>query len=559
MFDVIATGQRSTYFRVVHLYRTNKLMKNFLALLTALCLAKAGNSQLQYNWHIAVGDTSWTNYQNNLRDLEIGDSNFVYMAGLADGTPDIDGGTGVVTVPSQGFQTGYIVVNDPAGNYTRSWTIETNGHSEIRNICIAGNNDVIAVGYCSDTTDFDPGPAVYDAPAAGTFIARYSKYGQLIWAHVIPTTVYNYLNWEAVDEENGKICVGGSISVAANDSLDIDPGPGLHYQYHTAHFGNGLLMTLDSNGNYLVDVIPAGSYVSAVRLSPSGEMIATGGVNDTIDFDPGPLTQIYIPQCYPWPFGDFCVMRYSSAGTYLWHYASGSFSSESGGFDLRLDAAGNIYVLASGAFDVDPGPAAQFVYTSVVTKYLSNGQYSWHTPAIAFDLDGNGFVYTYDPNAGLSCFNSAGISYWNMPYGPMDAYTLRNSPDGNIYLGGSHAGGVDYDPGTGVVIDPSWSGASSWFAISLHHIYSGMDEQDSRAVANVYPNPASDVLNISAPGYEDDEFIIVNSLGQIVQQGALEDVEAQINISAFPNGNYFIRFRNSPIVPIQFVVNHSSQ
>lgn len=55
---------------------------------------------------------------------------------------------------------------------------------------------------------------------------------------------------------------------------------------------------------------------------------------------------------------------------------------------------------------------------------------------------------------------------------------------------------------------------------------------------NIYPNPAANILNIDAEGY--DSYQITNLLGQIVLTDAMNN-HAQINISQLKNGVYFVR------------------
>ena len=59
---------------------------------------------------------------------------------------------------------------------------------------------------------------------------------------------------------------------------------------------------------------------------------------------------------------------------------------------------------------------------------------------------------------------------------------------------------------------------------------------------NVYPNPATNVINVSAQGFE--QYQLVNMLGQTVISNNLVNGNAQINVSELSNGVYFVRLIN---------------
>ena len=511
----------------------------------------SGYAQLTYNWHHTTGDTAATSYYNNVRDVEPGDSDYVYVAAVASGNPDIDPGAAVVTISPQGSQIGYVAVYNPAGTYVRSWSIECDNMSEIRSVAIAGNGDVIAVGWYYGATDFDPGPGVVLYTGQGSFIARYTKLGQLVW-------VKNYTNiqagnsiwFEAVDETAGKICVGGSLHITQQDSFDIDPGIGTDYIQAIAHrWDMGVIMTLDQNGSYLVSVTSAGSYVYAVELSPFGDMVCTGGVTDTLDFDPGPGISVYIPLCGPSPFGDFMVARYTSAGTLIWYHAAGNAGAEAGGYMILLDAADNIYVAGAcgGAIDLLPGPGTLYnnLSGSFVAKYSAAGQLSWsHNGAGAMDLDSLDNFYLHNYFSGITCYSPGGQVYWNMSFA-VDVNYLKTSPDGSLYLSARNWSPVDVDPGAGVVNTPSTFSGSTYVVISLQHTLAGADEYVNNTGFGLYPNPANDFIVVSSTDDAVELFLIYNSLGQEVLRTKITSPQTRVDVSALQPGVYYLRKENS--------------
>ena len=67
----------------------------------------------------------------------------------------------------------------------------------------------------------------------------------------------------------------------------------------------------------------------------------------------------------------------------------------------------------------------------------------------------------------------------------------------------------------------------------------GVEEHTLAEGFKVYPNPTSDVLTLDIVGKA--TYIISNVMGQILMSGSINGENQQINVSALPNGLYFIR------------------
>ena len=80
-------------------------------------------------------------------------------------------------------------------------------------------------------------------------------------------------------------------------------------------------------------------------------------------------------------------------------------------------------------------------------------------------------------------------------------------------------------------------------------------EDESLVTLNVYPNPASDVLNISAQNTI-NTVEIFNVLGQKVITMQVENTSAEINVSNLNAGIYLIKYEiNNSISTKKFVKN----
>ena len=72
---------------------------------------------------------------------------------------------------------------------------------------------------------------------------------------------------------------------------------------------------------------------------------------------------------------------------------------------------------------------------------------------------------------------------------------------------------------------------------------------------SVYPNPATDVLNIATGAEMPDSYTIMNSLGQVVAEGKItNDASLAVNTSAYSNGVYFIKInKGSQFKTLKFI------
>lgn len=71
-------------------------------------------------------------------------------------------------------------------------------------------------------------------------------------------------------------------------------------------------------------------------------------------------------------------------------------------------------------------------------------------------------------------------------------------------------------------------------------------EEVSANVVRVFPNPATNMINVEAQGFE--QYQLVNMLGQTVMNSNLVNGNAQINVSNLSNGVYYVRLINGNTV-----------
>jgi hypothetical protein len=63
-------------------------------------------------------------------------------------------------------------------------------------------------------------------------------------------------------------------------------------------------------------------------------------------------------------------------------------------------------------------------------------------------------------------------------------------------------------------------------------------KQNAQLNADVYPNPANDMLNVEVS--DDATVTVVNIIGRVMDRLQINDVNRQVSTSAYPNGTYLV-------------------
>jgi hypothetical protein len=72
----------------------------------------------------------------------------------------------------------------------------------------------------------------------------------------------------------------------------------------------------------------------------------------------------------------------------------------------------------------------------------------------------------------------------------------------------------------------------------------GLIEELEGTSINVYPNPASEVLNIDATN-DVQHLTLINPVGQVVYDAAMEANKTSIDLSEFPGGVYMVQLKKA--------------
>jgi hypothetical protein len=199
------------------------------------------------------------------------------------------------------------------------------------------------------------------------------------------------------------------------------------------------LSKFDPSGNFLwVKTFGAAGTDEAMGIvitDPSNNVYITGRFTSlNCDFNPdGPVDSHSTNGGQ-----DSFVSKFSENGNFLWAKTWGG-SGDDQSRALLMDNSGYLYVAGwyANTVDFDPG--------SAVSSKTSNGLH-------------DGFVSQFDSSGNINWVKTWGGA------GEDDASTLALYGSNLVYTGGSFAGSVDFDPGTGVDIHTSASGQAAYIS-----------------------------------------------------------------------------------------------
>ena len=245
------------------------------------------------------------------------------------------------------------------------WGGSVGGNLNDRATCVAvdGNDNVYFAGSFSGElfssspppgpVDLDPGTSVVSHTTNGLediFLAKLDVNGNLIWVKTWGGA-YSDLAHSVEVSQSGYVYLAGTFT----DSIDFDPGVGVHYASPIS--GHNFILKLDDNGNFVwvknygrgIDIGQAFSY--DMTIDQDENIYSTGIFYDTVDFDPGSGVNLTITN---FDASDYFIQKLDSAGNFVWAGKGGAlYGKLAHGIDV--DTNGNV-VVAGGHLASYPWP-----------------------------------------------------------------------------------------------------------------------------------------------------------------------------------------------------------
>jgi hypothetical protein len=404
----------------------------------------------------------------------------------------VSGTTGGVGVVSRYASDGTLVFTREFGN-AKPYKVATDA---------AGN--VFLAGTFPGTVDFDPRGGVHNVSSVGgadAFVVKLSAKGNLLGVKTFGGPGDDVASGLAVATD-GSFDVGGTFRKRANFNPDGT------FTIGSSGGADGFINEFDKNMTFQ----RAGSFggpldeqVNDMALDSSGDILATGRYEGTVDFDPNSAT---VSDNIATEFEAY-TLKLTTAGAFVFAAGYGGGGNIAYGTGVAADRAGNVYTVGNfqhtGDFDpsnstfnltaADAGSvfiskldsAGTFIYAKAIggTDSLKGA------PAdVSVDHDQN--VYTtgrfsgtqdFDPGAGtqnlvsdgaddvfVSKLNSSGAFVFAKSFGGTgNAFSTGSTLDfdGNILVTGVFDGGISFPMSGGGTVDKTSAGGDDAFLTKL--------------------------------------------------------------------------------------------
>jgi hypothetical protein len=350
------------------------------------------------------------------------------------------------------------------------------------NVASDQDGNVYAVGYFSNTADFDPGAGELNLTSNGDYdicMIKYNPAGQLLWAHSFGSGERDFGAAVSVDG-NGDVVFVGNFG----GTVDFDPGPDTFELSSSSGSRDIFVLKLTSDGDFIWGKSLGGSQQEdgrCVTSDESGNVYVSGFFQGLADMDPGE-GELNLNS-----FGgqDAFITKLDTDGNFVWSKQFSGSSNERS-FDIAVDQSEN--VIATGQFagttDFDPGEGNFNLTASgndaFVVKLSNNGDFEWAKQIGGFqtdqgqgvDVNDAGEIYAVgnfqntvdiDPGDGEQMVASqgsydsyvlkldvAGETIWAKSFGDASVELSRSvalDTDENIYITGQFANFTDLNPG----------------------------------------------------------------------------------------------------------------
>jgi hypothetical protein len=330
----------------------------------------------------------------------------------------------------------------PAAHFWSQWFGDA-GFDQGTAVAVDASGNVFVTGGFNGTVNFGR-DVLTSAGFDDIFLAKYASNGAPQWAKRFGDTDGD-VGYAVGLDAAGNVFVTGII----NGTVDFGGGP-LVVVTQTDVF----LAKFDTGGSHLWsqrfgDFGP--DFGNALAIDNLGNVIITGGFQNTVDFGGGPFVSLggY----------DIFVAKYNASGTHQWSRRFGNTNSDDG-VAIAVDAARNVVVTGRFQGSVDFGGGALVSASGspdiFLAKYNENAVHQWSRRfgnaaselgrSVATDAGGNvimtgTFQNTVD-------FGGGGLTATGI-----DIVLAKYATANGAHVWSKRLGGTSSDTGTGVAVD----------------------------------------------------------------------------------------------------------
>jgi len=216
------------------------------------------------------------------------------------------------------------------------------------------------------------------------------------------------IDWTVRSENTGPFPSSKNVSVVTDnldnvytagyfsDSVDFDPGPGLHALYASSSGNDLFVQKLNSIGD-LEWVVSVGRSVYGeephdMKIDEQGNLYIVGEFYDVVDFDPGPGVHDLTAFQTALNGDGAYILKLDSDGDFVWAKAlqaacnsCDAYFYATGGNKIDLDNTGNLYIGGDFRDSVDFDPSGNTlvesaiggIRSSFIEKLDANGNFEW--------------------------------------------------------------------------------------------------------------------------------------------------------------------------------------
>lgn len=224
----------------------------------------------------------------NIEDVYIDKNDYIYLCGDFSGSLDLDPGTSISTVNSNGDNDAFVLKLTSVGDFLWGKSYGGAGTDYADRLIIDAIGNIYIGGSFEGTVDFNPGAAINNFLSNGVYdiyILKLSTNGNYNWCKTFGGSAYENFKQLGIDKNNNLI-ISGSFQ---SSNIDFDPGAGVVIKNCNGGT-DAFLMQLNSAGNFQwLKTIGGIGYdaITDFTLDSLGKFYITGYFSDIVDMDPG--------------------------------------------------------------------------------------------------------------------------------------------------------------------------------------------------------------------------------------------------------------------------------
>ncbi len=224
--------------------------------------------------------------------VKIDSSENIYIMGQFGASADLDTGTTVLTVSSDGSDTFVIKLN---ANADFIWGKKIGAVSNFMEVDATGNVYLTGI-FSSSFDDFDPSSATFFIPNItniNTFVCKLDTSGGFLWAKNLKGT--SPVRTSGIDiGSDGSVYTIGTFK----QTVDFDPGTTVFNLTPVSSNENGYISKLDNSGNFVwagqIGEQSTDCSINDIEIDANNNVILAGGFTVAFDFDPNTTTNYVI-------------------------------------------------------------------------------------------------------------------------------------------------------------------------------------------------------------------------------------------------------------------------